>query len=161
MVPSATNIFYNAGNVSIGTSTTSDADDNATFAIPTSRLYIRGGDSDRGTCDVVIKGGNLNGINGKSRLWLTGNNGHSSYIQNEHTGSGDTLLTFGTVIGNALPTERMRIDRNGNVTIQTSGQDIGIGFMVAGSLTIGNTTQNYGGGNGWTANTSGLLMEQT
>jgi hypothetical protein len=107
----------------------------------------------------MCRGGIAGQNTSKGRLWLLGDSSHASYIQSEHTGSGNTQLTFGTVIGNALPTERMRIDRNGNVAIQTSGQGIGIGFMETGSLTIGNTTQNYGGGNGWTANTSGLLME--
>ncbi len=32
-------------------------------------------------------------------------------------------------------------------------------FMASGSLTIGGTTANYGGGNNWTANTAGLMME--
>ena len=115
----ATNIYYSAGNVSIGTTTTSDTDDNATFAIPTATLYIKGGDSASGTCSVVIKGGNLNGNNGKARLWLTANNGYSSYIESEHTGSGNTILTLGTSNANALPVERMRIDSNGNVGIGT------------------------------------------
>jgi hypothetical protein len=31
--------------------------------------------------------------------------------------------------------------------------------MLLGSLTIGNAEANYGGGNSWTNNTIGLLME--
>jgi hypothetical protein len=31
--------------------------------------------------------------------------------------------------------------------------------MASGSLTIGGTTNNYGGGNQWTGNTAGLMME--
>jgi hypothetical protein len=53
----------------------------------------------------------------------------------------------------------MRISSNGNVGIQTNGYAIANNFMTAGSLAIGNQTQNYGGGNNWTANTAGLLME--
>ncbi len=156
---SGTNIYYNTGNVGIGTTTTSDVDDNTAFAIPTVRLYVRGGDSVGGTCDVVIKGGNFNGSNGKARLWLTANNGHSSYIQSEHTGYGDTQLTFGTANGNVLPTERMRIRNNGAVGIQTNGYGIPNNFMTAGSLTIGNIDTNYGTVNNWTANTAGLMLE--
>lgn len=33
------------------------------------------------------------------------------------------------------------------------------GFMAGGSLTIGGIDRNYGGGNNWTTNTAGLLME--
>ena len=32
-------------------------------------------------------------------------------------------------------------------------------FMQSGSLTIGDTTLNYGGNDLWTTNTSGLLLE--
>ena len=31
--------------------------------------------------------------------------------------------------------------------------------MQSGSLTIGGTNANYGGGNNWTTNTAGLMME--
>jgi hypothetical protein len=116
----ATNIYYSAGNVGIGTSATSDVDDNATFAIPTALLYVRSPNVASGTCDVVIRGGAVGGDNGKARLWLAGDSSHSSYIQSQHTGSGNTQLTFGTASGNALPTERMRIDQSGNVGIGTN-----------------------------------------
>jgi hypothetical protein len=33
------------------------------------------------------------------------------------------------------------------------------GFMANGSLTIGSINKDYGGGNGWTENTAGLLLE--
>jgi len=33
------------------------------------------------------------------------------------------------------------------------------GYMAAGSLTIGDTTSDYGDDNGWTSSTAGLLME--
>jgi hypothetical protein len=33
------------------------------------------------------------------------------------------------------------------------------GFMSKGTITIGSTTNNYGGGNNWTTNTAGFLME--
>ena len=56
------------GNVGIGTSATSDADDNATFAIPTATLYVKGGASAGGTCDVVIRGGSVAGEMTKEEL---------------------------------------------------------------------------------------------
>jgi hypothetical protein len=102
-----TNIFYNAGNVGIGATTTSDVDDNTAFALPTATLYVKGGATTGGTCNVVIRGGVAGQNNGKARLWLAGDSSHSSCIQSEHTGSGNSVLTFGTANGNVLPVERM------------------------------------------------------
>jgi len=113
----ATNIYYNSGNVGIGTSTTSDVDDNTAFAIPTAVLYVKSPNVASGTCDVVIRGGAVGGNNGKARLWLASDASHSSYIQSEHGGSGNTVLTFGTANGNALPTVKMTIDQVGNINI--------------------------------------------
>ena len=154
-----TNIYYNLGNVGIGATTTSDVDDNTVFAIPTARLYVKGGAIAAGTCDVVIRGGVAGQNNGKAKLWLAADASHSSYIQSEHTGSGNTQLTFGTANGNTLPTERMKIYNNGSVGIQNNGYAIPNNYMSAGSLTIGNHSDNYGGGQNWTTNTAGLLME--
>ena len=109
----------NDGSVLIGSSTNSSTDDNINFAIPDAQLYIRGGVTTGGTCNVVIRGGIAGQNTGKARLWLLGDSSHASYIQSEHTGSGNTQLTFGTANGNALPVEIMRIDNNGNVGIGT------------------------------------------
>jgi hypothetical protein len=117
----ATNIYYSAGNVGIGTSTTSDVDNtNTEFAIPTATLFVKGGATTGGTCSVVIRGGVTGQNGGKSRLWLSADAFHSTYIQGEHISSGNTVLSFGTASGNALPTERMRIDQSGNVGIGTN-----------------------------------------
>ena len=120
----STNIYYNLGNVGIGATTTSDVDDNTSFAIPTATLFVKGGASASGTCDVVIRGGAAGSNNGKARLWLSADASHSSYIQSEHTGSGNTQLTFGTANGNALPTERMKINESGELIV--SGNKIAI-----------------------------------
>ena len=154
-----TNIYYNLGNVGIGATTTSDVDDNTAIAIPTARLYVRGGESAGGTCDVVIRGGVAGQNNGKARILLAGDSSHSSFIQSEHTGNGNTQLTFGTANGNTLPTERMKIWNNGAVGIQDAGNWGIAQGMTAGSLSIGNGTQNYGYQSGVVANMSGLLME--
>ena len=67
-----------------------------------------------------------------------------------YTGSSPTL--FGT--------ERLRIASNGAVGIQTTGEGITNNYLAAGALTIGNTTQDYGGGiASWNTNTAGFLME--
>jgi hypothetical protein len=60
-------------------------------------------------------------------------------------------------------TERMRIYAGGAIGLQSTGYGIPNNFMNGGSLAIGNTGANYGGGTGsWNANTegtAGLLME--
>jgi hypothetical protein len=58
-------------------------------------------------------------------------------------------------------TNRLIIASNGAVGIQepTTSYAIPNNFMASGSLSIGNTTQNYGGGNVWNTNTAGLLLE--
>jgi hypothetical protein len=54
----------------------------------------------------------------------------------------------------------MRIASNGAVGIQTIGEGITNNYLSAGALTIGNTTQDYGGGiTSWNSNTAGFLME--
>jgi hypothetical protein len=55
--------------------------------------------------------------------------------------------------------QRMKIWSVGAVGIQNNGYALANNQMAAGSLTIGNQDQNYGGGTNWTANTAGLLME--
>ena len=137
----ATNIYYSAGNVGIGTSTTSDSDDNTNFAIPTAPLFVKGGASAGGTCDVVFRGGAAGSNNGKARLWLSADASHSSYMQSEHISSGNTQLTFGTSSGNALPTERMKIDQSGNVGIgKTPGYLLDVnGTINASKLVITGT----------------------
>jgi len=74
-------------------------------------------------------------------------------------------------------TERTRINTSGFVGINTndpkchlqvngigninngSASVVQNGYMASGSLTIGGTSANYGGGNLWNTNTAGLLME--
>ncbi len=118
-----TNIYYNLGNVGIGATTTSDVDDNTAFAIPTATLYVKGGATAGGTCNVVIRGGVAGQNNGKARLWLSADASHSSYIESGHTGSGNTYLTFGTSIGNVLPVERMSISTDGCLYINNNNFD--------------------------------------
>ena len=101
--------------LSVGTTTTSDVDDNTSFAIPLATLYVKGGATTGGTCDVVIRGGVAGQNNGKAKLWLASDASHSSYIQSEHTGSGNTQLTFGVSSANALPTERMKMISDGTL----------------------------------------------
>jgi hypothetical protein len=153
------NIYYNTGNVGIGSSTNSSDDGNVNIAIPDSTFYVRGPRTAGSTSNITFRGGLEGHSNGKVRIWMISDAAHSSYIESDHPGNGFTNLTFGTSGGNTLPTERMRIASNGAVGIQTSGYAIPNNHMAAGSLTIGNFNANYGGGGNWTTNTAGLMME--
>jgi hypothetical protein len=65
---------------------------------------------------------------------LAGDSSHSSYIQSQHTGFGNTTLSFGTSSGNDLSTERMFIAENGTVYINNNNVDNNsIKLLVSGS----------------------------
>jgi hypothetical protein len=148
-------------NVFIGASTNSSDDGNVNIAIPDSTFYVRGPRTIGSTTNISFRGGLEGNNNGKVRIWMSSDAAHSSYIESHHTGNGFTTLSFGTSGGNALPTERMRILYNGSVGIQDSTTSYATlnNHMAAGSLTIGNTNQNYGGGNQWNSSTAGLMLE--
>ncbi len=208
-------LTFQAGNVYIGSTTNSGTDDNTSFAFPDSTFFVRGPQTASSTTNITFRGGLQGNNNGKVKLWLASDSSHSSYIQSEHTGSGNTQLTFGTANGNTLPTERLKISNtgivsfsndvwhgcltgnhrlyfspnnttylkghgtiplvfrrgddaqimkfsnNGAAAINTAGYATENGHMATGSLTIGNTSQNYGGGQNWNTNTAGLMMECT
>ena len=117
---SGTRIYYNTGNVTIGTTTDSSDDGNVNIVTPDSTLYVRGSATAGGQTNITFRGGLEGNSNGKVRIWLLNDAGHSSYIQSEHTGNGNTHLTFGTANGNALPTEKMKISYDGRIDINNS-----------------------------------------
>ena len=143
-ITSSTNIYYNTGNVGIGTTTTSSDDANATFALPDARLYVRGTATAGSTTDIVFRGGLEGNNNGKVKIWLANDASHSSYIQSEHISSGNTQLTFGTASGNVLPVERMRIDNAGNIGIgvTTLTQKLEVGGVLKISTNSAPTNDN-------------------
>lgn len=56
--------------------------------------------------------------------------------------------------------EHFRITSAGAANIWSGGNyAVPNGYMAAGSLTIGNTNTNFGGGSGWNTNTTGLMLE--
>jgi hypothetical protein len=56
------------------------------------------------------------------------------------------------------PKCHLQVNGIGNIN-KGSPVAVPYGYMQSGSLTIGGTNANYGGGNNWTGNTAGLLME--
>jgi len=108
------------GNVLIGSTTNSSDDGNTAFATPDSIFYVKAPNVSQGTANIYFRGGVAGGDNGRVKIWLSSDASHASYIENIHTGGGNTNLMFGTSSGNSLPIERMRIDANGNVGIGVS-----------------------------------------
>lgn len=75
------------------------------------------------------------------------------------TAPGSINYTGGNVgIGTTSPGAKLDVRGTANIT-NTSPYACPNNFMQAGSLTIGDTLLNYGGGFQWTTNTAGLLME--
>ncbi|GEM_PF-6763945 len=61
-------------------------------------------------------------------------------------------------IGNTLP--RAKLDVQGAANIWAGARAaVPANYMAGGSLTVGNTNANFGGGWNWNANTSGILLE--
>lgn len=63
-------------------------------------------------------------------------------------------------VGRTNNVERFRVSRNGAFNIWAGGNyAVPNSFMAAGSLTVGSTTSNFGGGTNWNASSAGLLLE--
>ena len=76
-----------------------------------------------------------------------------SYPEKMRLSSNGNLTTTGSIISTGL-------NINGIANIHNGSQfAVNGGYMGAGSLTIGDTTKNYGGGSNWSSNTAGLLFE--
>jgi hypothetical protein len=115
---SALTYSFLTGNVGIGTSS------------PSTPLHIQG--SDTASSEQLLSLVNGGGATGAgARLWLSGTNAttRGTYIEGQARSTGNNHdLIFATSATSAAPTERMRIDFNGNVGIGTSSPTYKVGL---------------------------------
>ena len=145
------NIYYNSGNVGVGTNNPV----NILQVGNGGRLKIANDLSDFsqiGTQNDITAAQTSISVIGPTRSV------YPSSVLYTCTGAGNHV--YFTEIVNVL-SERMRLWSSGVVTIQNTGNwaQHANNFMTAGSLVIGNQTQNYGGQSGAVANIAGLMME--
>jgi hypothetical protein len=156
---------------------------------PNCRLYIDSGNGNTvsqsyslriGSSGTISDSGafaNLIGLGIEANGWSKGAIG---WVRRGGWDQGDMVFLARNTGDSAdadLSYERMRITGTGRVGINTSSPNcqftvVGIaninngspyatanGTMASGSLTIGGLNVNYGGGNQWTTNTAGFMME--
>ena len=72
----------------------------------------------------------------------------------------DLVLDGAGSVGIGTDTPKGKLEVNG-VTVISDGNCVAaaLGYMAPGSLTVGGINTSYGGGQGWTSNTAGLLFE--
>jgi len=146
-----TNIYYNTGNVGIG-------DNN-----PVSKLTIKSSYNvvDSGLC---INASDPNTYNLKWYPYVVGSGqvGYKIQINNQSTTTNDVLVFnhVGNVGIGQNPNANAKLDVQGRVNFH-NGNPVAVpsNYMASGSLTIGGTNANYGGGSGWSGNTAGLMFE--
>lgn len=112
---------------------------------------------------------NETGICFRSGYYTASGKYNTSILSYDHDGGGTSPdgisingydgVSFCTGANTRL--ERMRIEANGAVNIWSGTRwAVPNGYMGSGSLTIGDTTKNYGGSNAWiTGGTAGLMLE--
>ncbi len=116
-------LFASSGNVGIGTTTPSQVFSNSTMA--NVRL-------------ALLNGSNITG--GTSRILIGGDNYHYSMIEGAHTTNGYTYLAFGTSSSAGAPTEKMRIDREGNVGIGTTSPSAKLHVITSDATNAGSVS---------------------
>jgi hypothetical protein len=141
---------------------------------PATPLAIRGngGTSDVGITQKQVGGSatmELTTADGSgvqaTRLLFRGNNDAADIEFYRGKRGAETLSLFirgsdGSVGIGGAPTSGVKLDVFGLVQISDgTGFAVKNGYMASGSLTIGSTGLNYGGGQSWNSNTAGLLLE--
>ena len=161
----ATDIYYSAGNVNIGTATSQSSyklNVSGNTYVANTLVFnnsYRGGGSDY-ACNKISLYGGVNTPTTTSTYGFGVVGGTLEYF------SPDSHRFYtGTTGGTGYGTQRMIMYGNGAVGIHTTSGANPTGFMKAGSLLIGNVDANYGySTTGWTTGangTAGLLMECT
>jgi hypothetical protein len=105
-----------AGNVGIGTTTPSSG-----FGGTIANVKL------------ALRNGTVGANGGTSVILIGGDNNHYSSITAEHTGGGDTYLSFGTSTGAVNPSEKMRITSGGNVGIGTTSPGYKLSVLTTGT----------------------------
>ncbi len=148
---SANSVARWTGASSIGTGTLYDNGTNVGINIstPQYRTDIVGGTTS-GTVLRLRTNGTGSGQETILRFTNTTNNdatdGYSSYIAGIRiSGSGDQALAFGTSSTSTAPTERMRLDQNGNLGIGTTTPLSPLDVRSSGGIRVTNpsSTSNY------------------
>jgi hypothetical protein len=101
---------------------------------------------------ALLNGSNITG--GTSRILIGGDNYHYSMIEGGHTDLGYTYLAFGTSTSAGAPTEKMRIDRQGNVGIGTASPGATLDVSGTARITTSITTGALRAGSGSAYNIS-------
>jgi len=102
---------------------------------------------------VVVNMSSVNGAFGSIECYQTNNIDSTSKLPL-------ALQAYGGTVGVGLtnPVATFQVIGTGNICGGTNFANLN-SYMQTGSLTIGDPTRNYGGGNLWTSNTAGLLLE--
>jgi hypothetical protein len=103
------------GNIGVGTTS------------PETKFHVAGGNilsshSTNGT-RLTLRSGTSGQNSGLSTILIGGDANHYSSITAQHISNGHTYLAFGTCSAPGDPTERVRIDKDGNVGIGTTAPD--------------------------------------
>jgi hypothetical protein len=85
---------------------------------------------------------------------------HKLRIRDEQAGADRFVIDDAGNVGLGTTDPRCRLDVSGAANVWADNRyAVPNNFMAPGSLTIGSTNRNYGGGWMWNANTAGLLLE--